>query len=327
MQAAATLHEDERPRRFGDRWKLGISPWQFMKELLHEIKEDDIFMGAAALGYYLTLAIFPAAIFTMALLPYLPIPHVDEAIMGLLREGMPPGASDMFLSVVHQVTDHPRGGLLSFGFLATLWATSTGMNAVIQELNVTYDVDEARGFVRSRLMAIGLSLLFVALVIGGFSLIVLGGLMHDWLAHYVGHGSPVLVVFAIFRWLVIVAVMLLAFALVYYLGPSVKQEFAFITPGSVVGVTLLILASLGFAWYVQHFGNYDATYGSIGAVIVLMLWLYLTGLAILFGSEINALIEHHAPGGKVKGERVRGERERNPTTRRRAEEAAPEHKV
>jgi membrane protein len=301
-----------------------VTAKQFAKELARETREDDIFNGAAALGYYLTLAIFPAMIFLMAMIPYLPIQHVDQAIMDLLHQALPASAADMFSGVVRQITHEQRGGLLSFGFLGALWATSTGMYAIMQQLNITYDVDEARSFVRARLTAIGLSLLFAVLVLGGFSLIVLGGQIQDWLGSRFGFSEALLSFFVVFRWVVIVLGLLLAFALIYYLAPNVEQRFAFITPGSIVGVFVLMLASLAFAWYTQSFGNYDATYGSIGAVIVLMLWLYIAGLSILIGSEINALIEHHSAGGKEKGEHAPGEADRNPAARRRVQESDPE---
>lgn len=318
-------HDDEPARRlFSRTWRLGVTPWQFVKELYAEIAEDGVVDSAAALGFYLMLAVFPAVIFVMALLPYLPVPNLDEAIMDLLRQGLPPGASEMFVGVVQEVTKQQRGGLLSFGALATLWATSSGMAAVMQELNKTYDVDEGRGFIQTRLVAIALSLLFAGLVIGGFSLIVAGGTVERWLGNRFGLGDSLLTAFAVLRWIIILSGLLLAFALIYFLAPNVKQRFVYITPGSVAGVAALAVASLGFAWYVRNFGNYSATYGSIGTVIVLMLWLYIAGLAILLGSEVNALIEHHSPGGKVKGEHAPGERKRSIAVRRRTEEVAPE---
>jgi membrane protein len=289
---------------------LGVPVTQFVRELYHEVNEDDVFNGAAVLGFYLTLAIFPAMILTMAVIPYLPIANVDQAIMDLLRQALPAEAATMFTDVVEEVTSEQRGGLLSFGALATLWATSTGMYAVMQQLNISYDVKEARGFVRARLVAIGLSLMFGLLIIGAFSLIVLGGVMQDWIGAQIGASGAVLAFFAGLRWVIIVLALLLAFALIYYFAPNVEQDFAFITVGSVIGTVTLVLASLGFAWYAQSFGDYSATYGSVGAVIVLMLWLYIAGLAILLGSEINSLIEHHAASGKNKGERAPGEKDR-----------------
>jgi membrane protein len=302
----------------------GVTAKQFAKELYQEVQEDDVFNGAAALGFYLTLAIFPAMIFVMAVIPYLPIAHVDQAIMDLLREALPGSAADMFTGVVKEVTGQQRGGLLSIGLLGALWATSSGMYAIMQQLNITYDVEETRGFVKARLTAIGLSLLFSILILGGFSLIVLGGQIQDALGARFGFSPALLAFFVVFRWVVIVLGLLLAFALIYYLAPNVKQRFAFITTGSVFGAAVLMVASVGFAWYAKNFGNYSATYGSIGAVVILMLWLYIAGLVILLGSEINALIEHHAPEGKEKGEHAPGEAERDPATRERVRESAPE---
>lgn len=271
---------------------------QILKALYRESMKDDVLNGAAVLGFYLMLAIFPAMIFVLAVIPYLPIANVDQAIMDLLRQALPASAADMFTGVVQQITGEKRGGLLSFGLLAALWATSTGMYAIMQQLNITYGVAEGRGFVRARLLAITLSLMFVVLVLGGFSLIVLGGQIQEWLGSRLGFGQALLTFFVVFRWVVILAGLLLAFSLIYYLAPNLDQKFKFVTTGSVVGVAVLLVASLGFSWYTQSFGNYDATYGSVGAVMVLMMWLYFAGLAILFGSEINALAERRAAGAR-----------------------------
>lgn len=273
--------------------------WSLPSRLLRKVQRDDIFNGAAALAFYLTLAIFPAVILTMAVIPYLPIEHVDQAIMNLLRQALPGEASEMFTGVVQDVTRQQSGGLLSFGIAASLWATSTGMYAIMQQLNTTYGVEEGRGFIKGRLVAIGLSLLFVMLVIGAFSLIVLGGATQAWVRSHLASSEWVLTFFVLLRWAIIAFGLLLAFATIYYFGPNLDQRFDFVSPGSVVGVMLLVAASLAFAWYVQNFGGYSATYGSIGAVIVLMMWLYISGIAILVGSEINVLVQ--APEGSACG--------------------------
>jgi membrane protein len=285
----------------------GVSIKQFLVHLNQEMSEDNIFNGAAALGFYLTLALFPAMILLMTLIPYLPIQDVDKAIMDLLGQALPPEAYDMVEKVVSEVTSDKRGGLLSFGLLGTLWAASTGMFAIMQQLNITYDVKEGRNFIKARVIALILSLLFGLLVIGAFSLIVLGGVIQDWVGSQFGFSGALLTFFVVFRWVVIVLALLLGFAIIYKYAPNVEQKFRFITPGSVLGVTLLVIVSLGFAFYASNFGNYDATYGSIGAVIILMMWLYIAGLVILIGSEINALIEHYSPHGKQKGEKKEGE--------------------
>lgn len=287
----------------------GVPAKQFLKELNQETSDDNIYNGAAALGFYLTMAIFPALILVMTLIPYLPIANVDQAIMDMLGQALPKEAYDMVAGVINEVTSQKRGGLLSFGILATLWAASSGMYAIMQQLNITYDVKEERSFIRARATAIFLSLLFGLLVIGAFTLIVLGGVIQDWLGNRFGFSGLLLGFFVVFRWVMIVAALLLGFAVIYKFAPNVEQKFAFITPGSVLGVALLIIASLVFAFYTSNFADYSATYGSIGAIIILMLWLYIAGLVILIGSEINSLVEHHSPEGKRKGEKKEGNRQ------------------
>ncbi len=286
----------------------GVPIKQFLRDLNQEINDDNVYNGAAALGFYLTLAIFPAMILVMAVIPYLPIDRVDEAIMDLLGQALPAEAFDMVAGVVHEVTAERRGGLLSFGLLGTMWAASTGMYSIMMQLNITYDVKEARSFVRARATALVLSLLFILLVIGAFSLVVFGGMIQDWIGARFGFSDALLIFFAVFRWVVIVMALLLGFAMIYRYAPNVEQKFVFLTPGSVFGVVLLIVASLAFAIYTSNFADYSATYGSIGAVIILMFWMYIAGLAILLGSEINALLEHYSPKGKRKGEKKEGER-------------------
>ena len=272
----------------------GVSFRQFLRDLRREAGDDNVFNGAAALAFYLTLAIFPALILLMSLVPYLPIDRVDQAIMDLLGQALPPEAFQLIEKVVNEVTRQRRGDLLSFGALGTAWAASTGMYSIMQQLNITYDIKEGRSFIRARATALVLSLLFIVLVLGAFSLIVLGGMLQDWIGARFGFNDALLAFFAAFRWLVIVLALLLGFAIIYRYGPNTRQRFALITAGSAFGVTLLILASLGFAFYTSNFGDYSSTYGSIGAVIVLMLWLYITGMVILLGAEINALRESYS---------------------------------
>jgi membrane protein len=277
---------------------FGVGAKQFITEFWKEMNDDNVFNGAAALAYYSLLSIFPAAIFLLTLLPYLPIADLEKAIMDLLYQAMPQQSASLFAGVVKNVTSQRKGGLLTFGALFTLWSASNGLNAMMQQLNITYDVKEGRPFWKVRGTALLLMLSFFILVIGAFSLIIFGGVIQDQLAKIVGETQILLTVFALIRWAIVALFLFLGFALIYYFGPDVEQKFRFITPGSVLGVILLVLTSLGFRFYISNFGNYDATYGGLGAVIILMLWLYVAGLVILIGSEVNALVEHHRPEGK-----------------------------
>jgi membrane protein len=278
---------------------------RFAVSVYHEVDRDNAFNGAAALAYYFTLAVFPTMIFLMALIPYLPIANVDQAIMDLLQQALPPSAASMFSDVVQEIVSEKRGGLLSFGLIGALWAASTGMYAVMRQMNIAYDVPEKRPFVRARATALGLTVLFIVFVIGAFSLVVLGGVIQDWLGNRFGFSDALLTFFAVFRWVVIVAGLLLAFAMVYYAAPNRDQEFKFVSGGSVTATLLLVLASLAFQLYTANFGRYDATYGSIGAVIVLMLWFYIAGLVMIVGAEIDAVLERRARSGTFEKIEVR----------------------
>lgn len=257
---------------------LNFTSKQFINDLYAKVTKDDIFTGAAALTFYLLLALFPAMIFLLSLLPYLPVPNLNSTIMNIIADFLPKQSAELFTGVIQEVTTERSSGLISFGFIAAIWAASTGMHAIMRQLNNTYGVKEARSFIRGRGVAILLTFTFGLLIIGAFSLILLGDFLQFSKAA---------------RWVIIFSLMLLGFSLIYYFGLNLKQKFRFITIGSMLGVSLLVIASLLFRLYIENFADYAATYGSLGAVIVLMLWIYIAGVVLLLGSEVNALIESY----------------------------------
>jgi membrane protein len=263
----------------------------FSKDLWREIQNDRVFTGAAALAYFLLLAIFPGAIFVLSLLPYLSIPHMQQAIMDLLHQVLPAQSATLFEGTIRHLVSEKKGGLLTFGFVFMLWSASTGMYAIMQQLNAAHDTSERRPFWKVQAIAFVLMLVFVLLVIGSLSLVIFGGVVQSWLASMIGWSRLLLIFFATLRWIIIGISLLLSLALIYRFGPDVNVKFRLISPGNVVAATLIALSSIGFQFYVMAFGrNYNATYGSLGAVIILMLWLYLAGIAILVGCEINTIL-------------------------------------
>jgi len=285
------------------RFRPGVPAKQFLKDLWREIENDNVSNGAAALAYFWMLAVFPAAIALLSILPYLPIPNLQQAIMNMLGQAMPGEAANLFKSTIEGVVNNRSSSLLSFGFLATLWSGASGIYSVMQQLNITYDVKEQRPFWKARGMSVFLLFLFGALIVAAFTLVVFGGSLQDLLASRLGEHEWLLAGFAVFRWAIVLGLLLFGFAVMYYFGPDVQQTFKFITPGSVAGTVIIILAALGFRFYVGHFASYNATYGSLGAVIILLFWLYITGMVLLLGSEVNALYEHYRADGKDKGEK------------------------
>jgi membrane protein len=261
--------------------------------LAREVKDDRISNGAAALAFYMVLALFPAAIFGLSLLAYLPIDHLQRALMDLVRQTLPSSAAQLLTSTVESVAGQRSGGLLWFGVTFALLSASNGFSGIMQQLNVVYEVDEARSFLRARAISIVLTLAFFALGIGALALVVFGGVVQSYLAAHLGWTGGLRLFFSVLRWAIIVLALQFAFAIVYYLGPNLEQPFAPMTAGSGTSTVLLLLASIGFKFYVVHFGTYDVLYGSIGAVIVLLIWLFVAGWVMLFGAEVDDVLRRH----------------------------------
>ena len=268
----------------------------FARDLWRETQGHHIFDGAAVLAYFFLLAVFPAAIFVLSLLPYLSIPHLQQAILDLLHQVLPEQSANFFEVTVRYVASERTGGLLIFGLIFTLWSASTGIYAIMEQLNVVSDVKERRPFWKARATALFLMVLFVLLVIGALSLVIFAGVVQSWLASIIGWNRPLVIFFATLRWIIIIIGLLLALAVTYRFGPDVRLKFRFISPGNIVAATLVALASIGLRFYVSKFGNYSATYGNLAAMIILMLWMYMAGIAILVGCEINAILRRRRLG-------------------------------
>jgi len=296
--------EKREKQKVKEVWKLGgLSVRELGRRVFHEIQEDDCFGRAAQLAYYFLFALFPFFLVLTTLLGYLPVPNLLDRLMETLAEMLPGEALRLVQDNVRELVTNQRGGLLSLGILAALWTSSSAVTAIIDGLNRAYDVEEGRPFWKVRLMAILLTVGLSVFIIVSLILLTFGPQIGGWIADRVGLGSVFQVSWNILRWPVIVGLLIGAMALIYYMAPDVEQEWQWITPGSVVAVIGWLLASLGFSFYVNNFGSYNATYGSIGAVIVLLTWMYVSGFFILVGGEINSEIEHVAVSGKDPGEK------------------------
>ena len=263
--------------------ELGLRTWR-------ESNEDNVWGGAAQLGYYFLLALFPMLIFLFSLLGFLP--GAQENLVRMLGRVVPGQAMALVYQFLQDVVEHRSGGLLSLGVIGTLWAASSGVTAVMGTLNVAYDVDEGRPFWKVRLTAIGLTLGLALLITGGAALIMFADKFSQWLAATLGLGAFLAIVSSVIGYALGLACMFIGIELVYFFGPNLKQDWRWITPGAVFAAAGIILGSLGFSLYLRVAPNNSATYGSLGAVITLLLWLYLLGLVLLVGGEINSEIEH-----------------------------------
>jgi membrane protein len=298
-------------------WKLGGLSWkQLGKRVWREIQKDEVFGRAAQLAYYFLLALFPLLLFLTSVIGVVmgSDSGLRDSLFDYLNRMLPSSASQLVNTTITEVSNASSGGKITFGILAALWAASNGMGAITEALNVAYDVKESRPWWKQRLTAVTLTVALSVLIISALILVLSGGRVADWLAVNYGLGETFRVSWKIVQWPIVLAFMLLAFALIYYFAPDLReQKWAWITPGAVVGVALWLLVSFGFRLYLHFFDSYSKTYGTLGAVIVLMLWLYLTGASILIGGEINSEIEHAAaqagaPDAKEAGEKAPNEK-------------------
>lgn len=301
-------------------WRLGGLTWKDLgKRVWSEIQDDDVFGRAAQLAYYFLLALFPLLLFLTSVIGLVmgSGTGLRHSLFHYLGQILPGSAFQLVDATMYEVSTASGGGKITFGILAALWASSNGMGAITQALNVAYEVKESRPWWKQRLIAVELTIALSLVIISALVLVLYGGRIADHIAASYGFGEVFTITWKIVQWPIVLAFMLLAFALIYYFAPDVReQKWIWITPGSVVGVTLWLLISFGFRLYLHFFDSYSKTYGSLGAVIVLMLWLYLTGAAILIGGEVNSEIENaaakaHAPDAKEKGEKAPDEKVRS----------------
>ena len=294
-------------------WKLGgLTPGELFARVWREIQKDEISDRAAALSYYFLFALFPALLFLTALLGLLPIPDLMDRFMGYFAQALPDDAASVVRKTLTEVIRGARGGLLSIGMLGALWAGSNGMGSVMTALNAAYHVSETRPWWKQRLLATALTIGFALFILSALVLLVFGPRLGGAVADWFGLGAVFMAAWNVVNLPVVIFFVLVGIALVYYLAPDAQQCWRWVTPGSAVALVLWLGMSFGLRLYVTHFTNYNAMYGSIGGVILLMLWLYLTGIVLLLGAEVNSEIEFAAArrgdsSAKLPGEHAPGE--------------------
>ena len=278
---------------------------EFLWRVWARAEEDEVLGRAAQLSYYFLLALFPLLLFLITLFGYMAGAgsSLRQKLITYLGNVMPYSAFQLVVATIDQITNARGGGKLWLGLLAALWAASSGVNALAQALNSAYDVPETRSWWKVRLISIALTVAIAVLIISALLLVLYGGRLGQFLATLVDEGYVFTAVWKILQWPIALAFVFVAFALIYRFAPNVGARRRgkrlptddlrrrWLSPGVLVAVTLWLLVSLGFRLYLHFFNSYSATYGSLGAVIILMLWFYLTGTAILLGGEINCELE------------------------------------
>ncbi|MDF3040485.1 MAG: YihY/virulence factor BrkB family protein [Thermomicrobiales bacterium] len=266
------------------------APWEVVKLAVKDFLDDDMATYAAALSFHVLLALFPFIIFLLTLLGATGLAPFFDQLLGQARVTLPPDAFQILEQVVGEIRNRPGQGILSFSIVLALWAASAGMRSVTNALNRAYDVDETRPIWQRYPLSVLYTVGLAALVLLSGAARLAGPQVVERVTNRFGITSHIATLWTWLRWPAVVALLLLVVALIYYLGPNVDQSFRYVTPGSVTALIVWIIASAGFSAYIERFGDYGATYGSLGGMIVLLLYFFVSGAVLLFGAEINAVI-------------------------------------
>jgi membrane protein len=268
-----------------------VSLYDIVLNLVKSNRKYDIDQRASAVAFSLTLALFPAIIFLFTLIPYIPIENLDQQIMDLLRENIPRGIYEDADQTIMDIISRPRGGVLSFGFIFAMIASTNGMMSLMRSFDMVYEDDEIRTFLQIRGIAIVLTLLLLVVLFVSVILLIVGDAVMNLLGEWnIVRDNSLLVLLNITRYLVSFGSLMLTISIIYRFAPSHGRQVAFLNAGSIVASVLILVATYGFSFYLSQFSSYNKLYGSIGTMIALMIWLYLLAFVIILGFEINASI-------------------------------------
>ncbi|REJ09937.1 YihY/virulence factor BrkB family protein [Halobacillus trueperi] len=266
----------------------------YVKDVIAEFQKDNIPLLGAAQAYYYLLAIVPLLILVLSILPFL---NIDaETAIQAISNVIPSDTAQVFRENIVAVVEKPSGGLLTVGILGTLWSASNGINAFIQSSNLAYNVEETRSFIKVRLLSIVLTIGMILAIIVALLLPVFGQVLIDM----INMPSQTAILLQVLRWTLSIVVIGAVLMALYHFAPNKNIPFKHILPGAIITAVLWQLISLAFSFYVSNFGNYSATYGSLGGIIILMLWFFLTGIILMVGAEINVIYHRRHGGGKRK---------------------------
>ncbi|UOY91688.1 YihY/virulence factor BrkB family protein [Ectobacillus sp. JY-23] len=268
----------------------------FLRDLYKRTKSDDLAGLASQLAYFFLLSLFPALVFLITIIGYLPLQEQD--VLGLLAQYAPPDAMKLINENINKVLNKANGGLLSFGLLAALWSASNGINAIMKAFNRAYDIKETRSFFMTRALSIVLTLSMVFIIVFALLLPVFGKVIGKTVFDILGLSESFLMVWSLVRLLLSFLVLFMAFSFLYKFAPNLHVRRSEVMSGALFASVGWVSVSYLFALYVDLFGNYANTYGGLGGIIILMLWFYLTAWVILIGGEINALLHCYRTNGK-----------------------------
>lgn len=265
------------------------TPKGFFKGFINDIKLADVSSSGAQLAYFFLLSLFPLLLFILTLLPFLNLPQ--EQVFTVLEDILPEQIFTLIEDTIRDVLAKRSGGLLSIGIIATLWSASNGVNALVKSLNRSYGIEETRPFIIARGMSLIFTVLLIILVIVGLVLPVFGQVIGDFLFNVLGFDEVVLTIWNYIRLVLPTVLIVVVLVFLYWIVPNRPLYLRSAIPGAIFVAIAWGVISFGFSFYISNFANYSKTYGSIGGIIILMLWLYIIGIVLVVGGLINAAMQ------------------------------------
>jgi membrane protein len=268
-----------------------LSPMELLKRSVKEFFDDDMLTYASAISFQALFSLFPFVLFLTALLGFLRLPRFFDWLQAIALSMVPAQAAGVVRDVIEGLQEQ-KAGLLSFGVVFALWTASAGVRMVMKATNAAYGIGEGRPPWKRYPVSVIYTVGVAAMIIASAALLLLGPSAMEWIAGQLGLRDAFVAVWAWLRWPVAFVILTLAVAVTLHAAPNVEHRFKLVTPGALLAVVAWVAVSLGFKFYVNNFGNYNAMYGSIGAIIVLLLYFFISAAVLLFGAEINAVIEN-----------------------------------
>ena len=254
------------------------------------VKQGAITTRASSLAFNFFLAFFPSIIVLFTLIPYIPIVDLQETLMELITTILPPHTNEIAFSTIYDIINNPRSGLLSIGFILTIFFATNGVNSLIEAFNSSYHINESRSIVKQRLLSLGITFLLSCILMITILLIMFSKTVVNYLitAEIIENKSIEYILFG--KWMVIIIMLFVGISIIYHFGPTIKKKFKLFTPGSIISTCLIIVTSSFFNYYISNFAEYNKVYGSIGTLIIILLWMYINSIILLIGFELNASI-------------------------------------
>jgi membrane protein len=268
----------------------GLSIYDISSFFYRGLVEGAITTRASSLAFNFFLAFFPSIIVLFTLIPYIPVDGFQETLMDILMNILPPSTNDITLETLDDIINNQRGGLLSLGFVLAIYFSTNGINSLIEAFNASYHISKTESILKQRFLSLIITFTLTIILIFTIALIIFGQFIINYLIEYEFINSNEKILFNLAKWFILISMLFLGISTIFNLGPSLKNKWRTFSPGAIFSTVFIIVTSLGFTYYIDNFGQYNKIYGSIGTLIIILLWIYFNAIILLTGFEINASI-------------------------------------